>query len=190
MKPEDVLVIGDSWSSAVSADGGDRTGWPQMLGIPERNVQAVAGSTAAQWAADFEGRLTRAIETPAECLVFSLLGNDMRAALADGLLTLDEAMRGIRALRRVAAATRRRRTIALLYADPSGGADPRVAMAAHSLNAAIAETLELVGGIELLDCQSLLGKSHFLPPDIHPTVEGHVFIARKIKAMLELEVAL
>ena len=190
MKPEDVLVIGDSWSSAVSADGGDRTGWPQMLGIPEANVQAVAGSTAVQWEANVAGRLSTALATPAECLVFSLLGNDMRAALSDGLLTLDEAMRGIRALRRVAMAMRRRRTVALLYADPSGGADPRVAMAVRSLNAVIAETLELVGGIELLDCQSLLDKSHFLPPDIHPTVEGHGVVARKIKAMLELEVAL
>ena len=187
MKPEDILVIGDSWSSAVVAGVGDRCGWPQMLGIPEANVQAVAGSTAAQWAEDFDGRLSVALATEAQCLVFSLLGNDMRQALADGSLTLDEAAAGIRALRRVAKAAGKRRTVALLYADPTVGADPRMSMAVMALNLVIAGTLEPLG-IEFLDCWELLGPGHFAPPDIHPTREGHRLIAAALSATLGLGV--
>jgi phospholipid transport system substrate-binding protein len=44
-------------------------------------TQAVSGSTAAQWAADFEGRLTRALATHCDACAVFLGGNDAFAAI-------------------------------------------------------------------------------------------------------------
>ena len=72
-----LLVIGDSWASAHEADTDNpNAGWPEILGIPSERRQAVAGSTAAQWAADFDGRLSRAIQTPSQAVFVSIGGND------------------------------------------------------------------------------------------------------------------
>ena len=187
MKPEDILVIGDSWSSAVVAGEGDRCGWPQILGIPENNVQAVAGSTAAQWAADWEGRLTRACNTPARCVILSLMGNDMRQALHDGVLTPAELMAGMAALRKVFDAVRegRESMVVLLYAD-SYGADSREEYAVYALNLVIRATTFL-HGTNFLDSERVLLPEHFEVGDIHPNLEGHEAIARAMARMLKIK---
>jgi lysophospholipase L1-like esterase len=176
------LVVGDSWSSAVVAGAGDRMGWPLMLGIADDMRQAVAGSTAAQWAADFDGRLTRAAQTSADVVILSLLGNDAFAALADGTVTPDEVSAGVSALRRMVETVRKARTIVLLYADPFGGKDVRSAIACPLLNAAICGALPK--GVETFDSRTVLRPEHFDGRDIHPNRAGHEAIAEGLRDML------
>ena len=176
------LVVGDSWSSAVVAGEGDRMGWPLMLGIATDMRQAVAGSTAAQWAADFDGRLTRAAQTPADLVILSLLGNDAFAALADGTVTPDEICAGIAALRRVVETVRKAHTIVLLYADPFVGRDIRSAIACPLLNAAICGALP--EGVKTFDTRRVLLPEHFDGRDIHPNRAGHEAIATGLRDML------
>lgn len=157
-------------------------GWPLMLGIAEDMRQAVGGSTAAQWAADFEGRLTRAAQTPADVVILSLLGNDAYAALADGTVTPEEVEAGVAALRRVIETVRKSRTIVLLYADPFSGRDARSAIACPLLNAAICSALP--DGVETFDTRRVLLPQHFDGRDIHPTRAGHEAIADGLVARL------
>ena len=178
----DCLVIGDSWSSAVVAGEGDRAGWPLILGIPDDLRQAVSGSTAAQWAGDFEGRLTRASQTRADVAIISLLGNDAFAAVADGRVTSEEVDQGVAALRAVITSAGKKRTIVLLYTDPSGGEDKRSAVVCSLLNAAIRGALP--PRAEYFDTQSVLRPEHFNWPDIHPNKEGHQAIAAGLREML------
>jgi len=176
------MVVGDSWSSAVVAGEGDRGGWPLMLGIPDEMRQAIAGSTAAQWAADFDGRLTRAEQTKAETVVLSLLGNDAFSALADGTVTPEEVSAGVAALRRVVGTVHKARTIVLLYADPFCGRYLRTAIACPLLNAAICGALP--EGVETFDTRTVLRAEHFDGRDIHPNRAGHEAIAAGLREML------
>ena len=182
-----ILVVGDSWSSAVVAGEGDRIGWPLMMGIADNMRQAVAGSTAAQWAADFEGRLTRAAQTQADVVILSLLGNDAFAAIADGTVTPGEVQDGVLALRRVIEAVRKARTIVLLYADPFSGRDIKSAIACPLLNAAICGALP--DGVETFDTRHVLLPEHFDGRDIHPNRIGHEAIAEGLHKMLTINTA-
>lgn len=184
-----ILVIGDSWSSAVVSGDPASGGWPEMLGIPEAMRQAVAGSTAQQWADDFEGRLGIARRTPADVVILSLLGNDMRAALADGTITLQELRIGIASFRQVLARTNAGRTIVLLYADPSGGRDPRMGVAVELLNQMIRlAAFSARHHVETLDTRCVLCADNFLGGDgLHPNKAGHEAIAWRIKQLLEDE---
>jgi lysophospholipase L1-like esterase len=183
---QSILVIGDSWSSAVVAGEGDRAGWPLILGIPDDMRQAVSGSTAAQWAADFEGRLTKAAQTQADAVILSLLGNDAFAALADGVATPQEIIAGVKALRHVIETVRKPRTIVLLYADPFCGSDIRKALACSLLNVAIETATP--EGVEILDLRTVLGPQHFGGTDIHPTRAGHEAIAAAVGAAVKAAV--
>ena len=64
-----ILVIGDSWSAAREADTVLDRGWPEIMGIPAELRQGVSGSTAAEWAANTDGMLTRAMQTKADTLI-------------------------------------------------------------------------------------------------------------------------
>lgn len=179
------LVVGDSWSAAREADTGRDAGWPDIMGIPAELRQAVAGSTAAQWAADFEGRLSRAVNTSADVLVMSLLGNDAFAAIADGTVTTDEVVTGLQHLRAVVSRLLRQRTIVLLYADPFCGANPQTAMAVPMLNGAIRTAL---WGLPVVfaDTGAWLKPEHFDARDIHPTRAGYAVIAAELGKMLQV----
>lgn len=176
------LIVGDSWSSAVVAGEGDRAGWPLVLGIADDMRQAVGGSTAAQWAADFDGRLTRATQTPADTVILSVLGNDAFAALSDGSVTPDEIVAGVSALRRVVEAVRKARTIVMLYTDPFSGRDRQSAVLCPLLNAAICSALP--DGAETFDTRTVLRPEHFDGKDIHPNRAGHEAIAAGLRDML------
>jgi len=153
-----------------------------MLGLRSDMRQAVAGSTAAQWAADWGGRLTRAVNTPAKTVIVSLLGNDAFAAMADAMVTPQEVADGAAALRRVVEAVRKERTIVLLYADPFCGRHWDAAVACPLLNLAIRSTLP--EGVETFDTRKILGESHFDGRDIHPNRAGHEAIAEALRAVL------
>jgi hypothetical protein len=81
-----ILVVGDSWAAGHEAESQEDRGWPEIMGIPQSHRQGICGSTAAQWAHNMDGRLTRARDTKADVAIVSLLGNDFIAALGDGNL--------------------------------------------------------------------------------------------------------
>ncbi len=73
------LVIGDSWASAYEADTGNKNaGWPDFMEIEPNLRQGISGSTANQWASDHNGSLSRAIATPSNTVIISLMGNSRK----------------------------------------------------------------------------------------------------------------
>jgi lysophospholipase L1-like esterase len=186
MNPSSILVIGDSWSSAVVSSATwqevDRQGWPLILGIPDANRQAVAGSTAAQWAEDYNGWLTRAKNTPADVIILSLLGNDAFAALAGGI-TPQEVADGITNFWRLVTMPHGARKIVLQYTDPFCGTDATKALLCSMLDAVIAEECRMTA-VDTFDTKTVLNPEHFTPGSIHPNQAGHQAIADGLAQML------
>ena len=129
------MTIGDSWSSAIEADTGNDAGWPDMMQIDHR--QAISGSTAAEWAGNKEGRLDKAIETDADVLILSLLGNDFRRAIQDGSISIAEITACFQDMRKVVRAAKKKRTIVILYADPFCGSNQLAALGVEIINMTI-----------------------------------------------------
>lgn len=184
-----ILVIGDSYSAAREGDTGRDLGWPDVLGLPTTMRQALSGSTAAQWAADFEGRLTKARQTGSDLVVMSLLGNDAFAALADGQVTPTEVVAGLHNLRQVVTEVSMlsRPVVVLLYPDPFSGKNPQSATGVPMLNAAIRMAVCGIPTVSFLDLGTVLRPEHFNGTDIHPTRAGHEVIAAAIAKLPEVQ---
>lgn len=183
-----ILVIGDSWSSAmVAGQQGKRKGWPLMLGIPDKMRQGVAGSTAASWAKNKNNMLSKAVKTEADVVIMSLLGNDALVALHDGKIKPKEVIDGLINLHRVIKMVSKSRTIVFLYTDPSFGTNKVFATLMPFVNSAIRSSCP--EGVEIFDSQEFLRKEHFLPLgiDIHPNKEGHQAIANALSGILKNE---
>ena len=175
-----ILVIGDSWASAIAGDTGINRGWPEIMNIDSDCRQAVAGSTAFQWASDFEGRLTRAKDTQTDTVIISLLGNDTIQALADGVITPAEIYGGFSSFRKVIDTVSRKNVIIILYSDPFLGKRSDVAMSVPILNNTIRSAC-FGSTIKLLDTSKFLVKEeHFNGSDIHPTRLAHAVIAEEL----------
>lgn len=179
------LVIGDSWASAWEADTGRDEGWPLMMGLAPEMRQGIAGSTAAQWASDFDGRLSRSRNTDSDAVIVSLLGNDARHAVSDGQVTADEIAAGLRDMRAVVELVLRPLTIVLLYADPFCGDNAQARVGVPLLNGAIRWACT---GLHVVfaDAGAWLGREHFDGADIHPTRAGHAVIAERMRNLLEV----
>jgi hypothetical protein len=173
------LVIGDSWASAVEADTCRDAGWPEIMGIERGLRQGIAGSTAAQWAADARGALARATDTVADTVIVSLLGNDARSAVSDGKVTADEIAAGLRDMRAVVEAVLRPLTIVLLYADPFCGTQAQARVGVPLLNGAIRWACNGLP-VVFADTGAWLTQEHFDRRDIHPTRAGHEVIAAQM----------
>ena len=177
-----LLVIGDSWASAHEADTENQyAGWPEILGVDPALRQAIAGSTAAQWAADFDGRLTRAIQTPSDAVFISIGGNDVGE-----LRGFADASRAIFNIRKVVGSFAVRPTCVMLYANPFPG-NPEAENAVCMLNNAIHYACRGMK-VLFLNSNKVLLPEHFLrrnPRDIHPTRAGWSLVAEAIGAMLK-----
>lgn len=183
-----ILVIGDSYSSALEAGSRLDRGWPHFLGIPPANRQAVAGSTAEQWANDHEQRLSFAMRTNADVVILSLLGNDAFAVMADNVLTAPEISTSLLCLRRVVTALKNngsRRIVVLLYPDPFCGLRPEFEVAVPILNGAIRAACIGVG-VQFFDLSLIMDAGDFDGRDIHPVQTGHEKIADNLATLLEL----
>jgi lysophospholipase L1-like esterase len=179
------LVIGDSWASAIVAGEPQNGGWPTMLGISSDRNQAVAGSTAIQWACNFENRLQKSIDMEADLAIVSLLGNDTISAISDGNVSITEVSNGLQNLRSVISKVKKNRTIVFLYADPFCGNDPRTALVLPILNTIISYACP--SGVETLDLSKILSKEHFDGVDIHPNRLGHEKIALELSLLCNKE---
>lgn len=176
-----VLVVGDSWASAVEADTGKDAGWPQILGIEDEYRRGVAGSTAREWATNQDGILSDAEVMESDTVIISLLGNDAREIWSDGKVTHDEVFMALGAMRMVAERLRRERTIVMLYADPFQGKDPEYAYGLQMLNAGLRMA---TWPATFLDLGKVLKPEHFDGKDIHPTRKGHEVIASAVEELL------
>ena len=179
---ESILVIGDSWASAREEDTGRDAGWPALMGLEFR--QGIAGSTAAQWAGDHKGILTRAKQTESDAVIVSLLGNDARVAVSDGNVTAEEIAAGLRDMRAVVESVQRPLTIVLLYADPFCGNNAQARVGVPLLNGAIRWACNGLP-VVFADTGAWLTPDHFDGHGIHPTRAGHAVIADRMRELIE-----
>lgn len=178
------LVVGDSWASAFEADTKtENGGWPEIMNVPGELRRGVSGSTAKQWAGNHENWLTEAQIADADAVIISLMGNDARHALADGVVTPEEIRDALTSMRTVLSVLLRPLTIVMLYADPYCGADPKAALAVSLLNGAIQAACYGLD-VHFADTSEWLEPEHFDGTDIHPTRAGHEAIALGLTQML------
>ena len=178
-----VLVVGDSWSSAWEGDTGRDEGWPLLLGIPREYRQGKAGSSAAEWAMDRDGMLTKAMGTPSKVVIISLIGNDAIAALADSNITVDEVTAAYKNFAYVLHMLQRERTLVMLYADPYCGTNEITRFAVPMINAGLRALCK--DKVEFVDCSLILTPSHFHNTDmLHPNKSGHGQIAKLVAELL------
>lgn len=182
-----ILVIGDSYSAAREADTGRDHGWPAYMRLSPANCQAVTGSTAKQWAEDYEQRMRFALCTDADMVILSLLGNDAFAVMADNVVTAAEVADALQNMRRVMFLLKQEgfRIVVLLYPDPFSGRRCDFELAVPILNAAIRSACMAVHA-EFVDLGAVLQPSDFNGTDIHPTVAGHRKIAEHLERILEV----
>lgn len=172
-----ILAVGDSWASAVEGDTGLDRGWPEILELPEDCRQGISGSTAYEWAQNKDERLTKALESKADVIVLSLMGNDFRHAYDDGKVTSEEVSLALTSMSSVVRMlSRRSRVFTLLYADPFDGKNKIYKYGLPMLNAGIRAASFMRA--DCIDLGSILSPEHFDGKDIHPTRAGHEVIAQ------------
>ena len=181
------LVIGDSWASALESDTGLHRGWPFFAGIPVSLRQGVSGSTAAQWAADDGGRLTKAIASShiVDSVIISLFGNDARHFADDGEITIREVLDSIQSHRKVVSSfSHVRRVIMLAYTDPYFGGNPQAKLGIPLINSVV--RLSTVGTFNttIFHSSEYLQPEHFDGTDFHPNQAGHRVLAQAISAFI------
>ena len=191
-----LTCLGDSWMAGwLDADKRDHGGWPALLNKASFSVVnlAVSGSTAEQWASDFNGNLTRAAASiPTDVFCVSLMGNDAFAAMlpeSDGgkRVTLQEIRDAQDALRKVVKRltdTGKRVTL-WLYGNPYPG-NWLYEAGVSSLNAAARTAV--VGMLEerdIIETRFVLRAQGMMSGiGIHPTPKGYAEIARMAESVL------
>lgn len=194
MKNASIVLFGDSYTAGriphTQTDGAFRKA---LLGV--YRDYALSGSTAVQWAGDIDGRLTGVCDAPANIAVGSLLGNDAFAALADGQITLDEALPSLAALALVLSRISREMPVLLmLYPNPFMGVPavhPEAEQGVQRLNAAISAVAQVVnsatpcGLVMLLNLGTVLRPEHFDGLDIHPNEAGYQAMGAAVLDLIE-----
>lgn len=190
-----ILIVGDSHAkgflphSKIDSDAiGIRLGSPAEMRI------AISGSTAEQWASDFNMRLTLAqlAAQDAEATLISLGGNDLFKAAQDGHVEDAEiaalCCHVFHVLEELALPSKR--TFVLLYGYPFMTVDAHKLMAVTRLNAFIAGVARTVAAlhgvrIETLDERMILIPEDWPGDDIHPFESGYIKIAEEILRRLD-----
>lgn len=187
MDPKNIVIFGDSY-----ADGfikGTTGAFAEALGVPAERRFAKSGSTADDWNKDAGYLLTKVCSNPAPVAVGSLLGNDLFAALKDGNVTGDEAVKGMLDLFSVLAqiAKAKYRTVVMVYPDPFFGKNKDAAFLMPHLSTAIKGVCEAVNalwaGVIVLDLADVLKPEHFDGEDIHPNADGYRAMADAVLAL-------
>ena len=189
--------IGDSWNAGFDDETRtDKGGWIAKLD-PARFGRvaslSVSGSTAKQWAEDFDGRLSRAVElAPATDVYFvSLMGNDAYAAMAEGseggkTVTAAEIRAAVGNLRNVvsALAATGKRVLVMMYANPFQN-NFVTACGCTALNAAIVfASANFVDSGDYIDSASVLEAPGMMSGiGIHPSDAGYAALARLAEGM-------
>lgn len=180
-----LLFIGDSWAAGVVGGNGDvewdARSWPVIISEDTESRQAKKGSTASQWANDFDGNLTRAIKTDADVCILSIGGNDAMASYADGKIDLAELFSIISGIRKTIIAVRKKQTIVILYAP----FDSRMETEAYCAATNSLIKFACPDGVECCDTSKFLTTDCFCSGDIHPNAKGQALIAEHLKGMIK-----
>ena len=186
----DILVLGDSWASAVvagPAPSGNGPCWPVLMGIPESRRKGISGSTAKDWAYDYNLNMAEALATTADVVIVSLMGNDLRHALDDEVLAPEEIDTAIQSMRKVVEqlADTYARVIVLLYADPFCAKNKLAAYMVGLLNTTIRQACTGLD-VTFAPTYEYLGKDDFDGKDIHPNAAGHIKIATRMQELIDM----
>lgn len=182
MSMDRVHSLGDSWT-CIEADGAN-AGWQVYAGLEPAHRHGIPGSTARQWADDDGGILADALAAmcPGDTVFVSLVGNDFRHAIADGVLTQDEVVDACDSLRQVILRLRASgaHVIVMGYANPYCGNE--VAQAAANALCMMIRRVANESGAKYFDvARHLVMPEHFDGKDFHPTAAGHRAIAAAVK---------
>lgn len=174
--------LGDSWC-CYEGDTRIIRGWQEFALKPTAR-HGVPGTTAAEWNTDKNGLLSTALTyiNKDDTVIISLIGNDLRRAVADGNLETGELFVAVQSLIGVVNKVKAKgaKVTLLLYADPFNGKD-----SATKTGVALMRTM-LKGVAFMLQCDTLDTAKiltlldHFDGCDIHPTEKGHRAIAEYI----------
>ena len=173
-----ILVVGDSWGAGHVAEDQTDNGWPVMLGVPPELRQAIDGTTAAQWASDTNGMLSRALNTECDCVVVSLGGNDVM--YAGGKVDFAKVREIVRNLNFVLKrfTEKGKRVLVFGYGNPYPD-DPVKSGVVNAINLGI--RWAAFGVADVVSLASVLTEpSDFANSDFHPSYAGHHKIAEKI----------
>ena len=180
-----VLVVGDSWAAGHIAETGLDEGWPVMMGVAPELRQGIDGATAADWAANKNGCLARALTTPCDAVVVSLMGNDAFAAWGDGKLAPAEIEAARSSMSNVVSCLMGKNVpvYVILYGSPCD--DWKTFLGLLALNYEIG--IACPPGVTLISTAEVLtGKECWAANDrIHPSAEGHRRLAARISAALK-----
>ena len=186
MSMDRVHSLGDSWTCIEA--GGVKRGWEVYAGLEPAHRHGIPGSTAKQWAND-EGRiLTAAMETmhPADTVFVSLIGNDFRHAVADGVLTPNEVDEACESLLTVVGRLHIMwaNVVLMGYANPYDGNE--VAQAAEHALCMMIRRVANESGAKYFDvAEILVAPDHFDGTDFHPTAAGHKALASALLKLIE-----
>lgn len=183
------LIIGDSYSAAREGDTQLDRGWPALLGVSAAWRQAVSGSTAAQWAGDYQGWLSRAKGTACDAVIMSLLGNDafqaapgLQSNPAAAVVAVAEAYKNMET---VLAVVYRQPIFVLLYPDAYNGKNSVWNFGLPMLNGAVRHAVAVAApNAVLVDLGTILSPQDFNGVDYHPIQSGHVKIAAYFSKLL------
>lgn len=185
-----ILVIGDSYAEGKEGDTGKKLGWPDIMGIPMELRQGIGGSMASEWYANKGDRLHRAINTPSDVLIVSLLGNDAQNSDA----TPVQIIVGIEELNSIVGRLSNsdgmfpKKTFVFLYPDPFLGKSTKTRLMIPLLNRAI--RIACWGlKVDFIDLSVILTDPKcFTGKDIHPTRYGHQLIANYLQNVKKISV--
>ena len=182
MSMDRVHSLGDSWTCIEA--GGENAGWQVYAGLLPEHRHGIPGSTAAQWAHNEGGIMSQAMASmqPGDVVFVSLVGNDFRHALADGILSHDEYVTAKTSLSTVLKWLRDAglHVIATGYTNP-WPENTMAAAAAYSLCTMIRHTATDAGVKYFDTARHLVMPDHFDGRDFHPTAAGHQALADAIK---------
>ncbi len=174
--------LGDSWC-CYEVDTRLIRGWQEFALEPTAR-HGVPGTTAACWNTDKNGLLSTALTyiNKDDNVIISLIGNDLRQAVADGNLENGEIFMAVQSLIGVVDKVKAKdaKVTLLLYADPFNGKDS-AAKSGVALMRTLLKGVAFMQHCDTLDTAEILTlPNHFDGYDIHPTEKGHRAIAEYI----------
>ena len=174
--------IGDSWCCREGDTGIDR-GWQEFALSPQCR-HGVSGTTAEEWNTDKNCLLSTALTyiNKDDNVIISLIGNDLRQAIAEGNLENGEIFMAVQSLIGVVDKVKAKdaKVTLLLYADPFNGKDS-AAKSGVALMRILLKGVAFMRQCDTLDTAEILTlPNHFNGYDIHPTEKGHRAIAEYI----------
>lgn len=158
-----LLFIGDSWAAQrVMLDA---------LNIPEELRQGRKGSTAAQWASDYKGWLSKAAATPADAVIISLGGNDAINKKEWDKYILHDMGDIVKIIKLT-----HEYILLMLYSTSR----PEMKCRVHDMNMKILNSFVYLPNIRYINTETVLkDKADF--KGIHPSDQGNVKVAELIK---------